>query len=268
MAKLNCFRDQFDFTPGRFVYQQPPTEGPKEQGEKREAPKKTPDKARREEQKEKVRKRYGDDNLEKISFTPAQAKETLSTKAKLSAYIAKRKAELQKEDIREDKMSGSKEKQIDMRIHNEVYQMLMALKSDPKSLQDVIATHLDSDEAGVARTAIELSENWEYILKANDDYFKGLFNNPKSTLLVRDRALERIQDESFKLKAVLDAIQKGENFNYVRGVWVHNLKERASYEKVLAAIKAKPQAEQDRLYGNTKLWLEDKLKSVIIEIPF
>lgn len=87
MKKSKCFRGQFDFEPGRFVYQKPPTEGPKEQGEKHESPKKTPNETKKEEQKAKVKEKY--DKLEKIEKIdlPKETEFFRSKDGKTIAYV-------------------------------------------------------------------------------------------------------------------------------------------------------------------------------------
>jgi hypothetical protein len=255
MGKLNFFSAQLKIKPGRFIYQQSPKEGPKQQAEMKRTPKKTPMEKKREIGKAEVRDKHGDSNLDKASFTAAKAKEILSTKEELSQYIKERRRDMPEEDatVKTD-ISLSEEKKD--YPGDDVYLMLMALKSDPKALKDIISTHLESDQVNVASKAIELSENWEYILPADDDYFKELFNNPKAASSIRDKAFSRIQDESFKLTIVLSNIKSGDKFRFY---WVQCLKEKRSYAMVLGQIARKSQTEQDNQYENASGWLKYKL---------
>lgn len=194
MEKLNCFRGQFDFQPGQFVYQQPPTEGPKEQGEKREAPKKNPDEARRDGQRAEVKARYGDDNLEKV--TPEKAKEVLSDPAKLQQFLA---------DFEKSRMEGGMEKQERfMKPEHIVREMLDAVKTDTAFLKKVIETYadkVDSQYGYVCNNAIERID------LVDDEFFKGVFE--KSTdYHIRSEALRKIQDESYKLSKILDGLSE------------------------------------------------------------
>ena len=199
----------------------------------------------------------------------------LESKESLSAYIEKREAELQKEYSNKDENDpefGEKGKSsvIYNDITNEIYQILKKL--DNESLKRVIAIHFDSNKVFVASGAVSM-------VKADNNYFKKLFNNPNSHRIVRLRALERINDESFMLNLAVKGVQnesiekkafkdkdagkdiyshKKDTISDVIG-FIQSLRSVSSYKKVLKLLESKSQKAQKELYSSTILWLKAEI---------